>query len=147
MRQRNTKLTKNDLVTFAWSHNLLPKRTTGHAPSEILYGGFPDGIVDDVMTKNTTIEKNNPVADEVTKKLTEKAFRGMLDSNGPEPEPIPNGMSLRWSVPTNAGKLSRTGKCIVANRSSVLIKFDNQECPRWVSRSRVEKDIGKQDKK
>lgn len=147
MRQRDTKLTKNDLVTFAWSHNLLPKRTTGHAPSEILFGGFPDGIVDDVMTRNTTIEKNNPIADQVTKSLTEKAFRGMLDSKGPEPEPIPNGMPLRWSVSTNSGKLSRTGKSIVANRSSVLIKFDNQECPRWVSRSRVEKDIGNQGKK
>ena len=146
MRQQGTKLTKNDLVTFAWSHNLLPKRSTGHAPSEILYGGFPEGIIDDVMTKHSTTEKNNSIAGEVVEKLTKKAFLGMLDSKGQEPEPIPNGTPLRWSVSTNAGKIIRNGHCIAANRSSVLIKFENQNCPRWVSRSKITKSIEKKDK-
>ena len=140
--RQGIKLDKTDIIRFSWSNNLCPKRSTGKAPVQILYGSYPLGISDDVIQEQLTTHENNPVCENVIQMLNTKAMNGMLNSQNKTPENLENGTKLTWRVKTRAGKLTREAVVITCNQTSVFVRFqDSVSPPRWVSRKDVEHSI------
>ena len=76
---KGKKLSRTQMVEFAWCQNLLPKKRTGHAPVEVIFGGFPKGIFEDPDEEELSTGDQNPIADKVSTELTTKAYKGMIE--------------------------------------------------------------------
>ena len=138
---KGKKLSRTQMVEFAWCQNLLPKKRTGHAPVEVIFGGFPKGIFEDPDEEELSTGDQNPIADKVSTELTTKAYKGMIEQEEKkgEKEILQEGQRVKHRRNTKIQMVERKGTVIVANHTSALVIFDNTDKPWWVRTDQLTK--------
>ena len=135
-----SKMTKQDLLRFSWTQNLLPKRITKHSPVEVLFGGYPSGIFEDAVEEELSEGTQNEISKSVSDNLTKMAYEGMLkNSEKPAKEILETGQRVKFTRQCKIKSISKNGTVILANETAAYCIFDGEKKPWWVRSSYLTK--------
>ena len=119
-KEMGETITREDLLRFSWTNNILPKRLTSKSPVEILFGGIPRGILENDTDEELNTASENAVARKVSDHLTKLAYDGMLQQEPKQQKEILKpGQRVRWVTETRT-KIKRWKRDFIKSRNMLL---------------------------